>query len=340
MNKFIILSSILVTFISCKKEKSKEIERVNASPLILVDSLFVDMPGSLLAYEDELIWKEHSRKDGFIHVFDKTTGKEKTSFGNFKGEMEEMITPRITKGNDRELLIYDLNSTKVLYFHLDSVLNGNNTPFNIVYIDENSGYYNLLLMNKDSYLMLGENSSKPFVFFENGEKTFMGHYPIEISDAIDKGSVLDGALFYNLYNHSLLYTLREMSYLSLYEYDNGIIKQKWEKTFCKVNCKISRNRLRAAKPAKYTPSTITLTKDYIVTVEQDSLNVKKYPKKKEEIRKFSKAPNTLFVYDYDMNLLKIVDVDLPILRLASEGNNNEVFFIGVNPEFCIGKCIL
>lgn len=338
MNRIILLSFIVLT-ISCIDEKPKEIERINLSPTILVDSLLNDMPGSILVYENELIWKKHSRQDGFIHIFDKTTGKEKITFGNIKDGTTEIMTPRLIKGKERELLIYDLGGNKILFFQLDSILKGNNEPLDIMFID-NCSISDMIIVSEKSYLILDNSASRPFLFLSSDEKYYVGHHPVEIPDGVDKTYIFDGTISYNPYNGYLLHNVGRMSYLSLYKYSNKIFKQKWEKVLSKVNYKIVNNKLKASRPLKDTPGSTTLTKDYIVTIERDSINKKKYPKKEGEIRKFSKAPNTLFIYDYDWNLLKIIDIDLPILRLASDGLSNEVFFIGVNPEFCIGKCII
>ena len=52
---------------------------------------------------------------------------------------------------------------------------------------------------------------------------------------------------------------------------------------------------------------------------------------------FKTAPQTLFVYNYDFQLLKILHTRIPMFRLAASGNNNIVYFIGVQEEFYIAK---
>ena len=80
---------------------------------------------------------------------------------------------------------------------------------------------------------------------------------------------------------------------------------------------------------------MTLTKDYIVTVQRDY--------ETDDIEEstvgmdFSKLPKTLFLYDYDGNLKKIVNVNIPVFGIAGDINNNEVYALGTAPEFVIAK---
>lgn len=89
---------------------------------------------------------------------------------------------------------------------------------------------------------------------------------------------------------------------------------------------------------RYAPTAIAITKDYIVSIERDeerpsaSLHSNRST---DGGRRFSKATPTVFVYDYDLNLLKIVDVGMPVFRIAADCWSNEVYLIGVNPDFCI-----
>ena len=45
----------------------------------------------------------------------------------------------------------------------------------------------------------------------------------------------------------------------------------------------------------------------------------------------------IFLYDYDGNLVKIVDLGIPVMRIASEEQSNTLYAIGVNPDFVLVK---
>lgn len=44
-----------------------------------------------------------------------------------------------------------------------------------------------------------------------------------------------------------------------------------------------------------------------------------------------------FVYDYDGKLLKIVNLGMPVMRIAADGRSNALYVIGVNPDFALAK---
>ena len=53
------------------------------------------------------------------------------------------------------------------------------------------------------------------------------------------------------------------------------------------------------------------------------------------IRDLSKVPNTIFVYDYNFNLKKIINMSMPILRIAAKGDSNTLYAIGIDLETTI-----
>ena len=77
-------------------------------------------------------------------------------------------------------------------------------------------------------------------------------------------------------------------------------------------------------------------KDYIVTLERDY-----YTDNTNEMtvgRDFTKCPQTLFLYDYELNLKKIVNLRMPIVRITGTPKDNMVYAMVVNPEFTLVKC--
>ena len=80
---------------------------------------------------------------------------------------------------------------------------------------------------------------------------------------------------------------------------------------------------------------LALTKDYIVTVQRD---YQTDPTDESRVGwDFSMLPQTLFVYDYQSNLKRIIDFKMPILRIGSDIKNNTIYAIVVNPDFCLVK---
>ena len=83
---------------------------------------------------------------------------------------------------------------------------------------------------------------------------------------------------------------------------------------------------------------VCMSKDYIITLERDR---ERDPMDESTVRRdISKCPRTVFLYDYAGNLLKIVDVGMPIMRIAAGNNSNTLYIIGGNPDYVLAKCEL
>ena len=59
-----------------------------------------------------------------------------------------------------------------------------------------------------------------------------------------------------------------------------------------------------------------------------------------EGRDMKMLPKTLVLRAYDGNVLKIVDLGMPILRIAGQVNSDVLYAIVVDPEYKIVKCEL
>ena len=51
----------------------------------------------------------------------------------------------------------------------------------------------------------------------------------------------------------------------------------------------------------------------------------------------AKCPRTVFLYDYDGNLVKIVDLGIPVMRIASEEQSNTLYAMRGESGFCLGE---
>lgn len=80
---------------------------------------------------------------------------------------------------------------------------------------------------------------------------------------------------------------------------------------------------------------VCMSKDYIITLERDR---EKEPVDESTVgRNISKCPHTLFLYDYDGNLLKIVDIGMPAIRIVANRKSNTLYAIGVDPDYVLAK---
>ena len=78
-----------------------------------------------------------------------------------------------------------------------------------------------------------------------------------------------------------------------------------------------------------------MSKDYIIALQRD-YTVDDMDERKVG-RDVSKCPRTVFLYDYDGNLRKIVDLGIPVMRIAADHRSNVLYAIGADPEYLLVK---
>lgn len=54
-------------------------------------------------------------------------------------------------------------------------------------------------------------------------------------------------------------------------------------------------------------------------------------------RDASKCPHTVFLYDYEGHLIKIVDLGMPIMRIAADRTSNVLYGHWCESRVCISK---
>lgn len=334
---FVLLGVFSLLIASCKKEADSAVERVSIPAEIVTPDLISSMPGTLLVYDKELVWMDAVMEQN-IHVIDRATGMEKHLL-SLRGEApEEVTTPQIVWAPDRQLAVYDRNGAKQLFVSLDSLDNKKKTVKETVALDSRfRGVSNLLLANGQT-LFVSTDSITPFhLLSEEGTVSF-GTYPLKEVE-IDNGfEVYQGVEAYNPFTGKLVQSFDQWSYLALYHWQDGSFVKDKEVTLSEVDYTLSGHHVTINSTPRYAPSAIAITKDYIVSIDRDkkASPVETSTSDDGRRRPFAKAPRHVFVYDYDFNLLKIIDVGMPVFRIAADCASNQVYLIGVNPDFCIG----
>ena len=79
-----------------------------------------------------------------------------------------------------------------------------------------------------------------------------------------------------------------------------------------------------------------MTKDYVVGLQRDEAVEGKVPANVQG-RDPKALPHSLFVYDDNLKLMGILNLDVPIVRLCGDGDTNELYAVVVNPEYSIVK---
>ena len=140
-----------------------------------------------------------------------------------------------------------------------------------------------------------------------------------------------------VYNHSrdaLVYASSEMPYLALYKKTERGFTQEWavgadESYYDLVNGNVRFDWKRRGIRE------VCLSKDYIIGLQRD-YSVDDTDERKVG-RDVNKCPRTVFLYDYEGNLRKIVDLGIPVMRIASDHRSNVLYAIGADPEYILVK---
>ncbi|WP_203558151.1 BF3164 family lipoprotein [Bacteroides sp. 214] len=320
---------------SCKEERA--VERINQNPVILSEGLFTSLPGEIVVLEDYLVWLDHTSLEGFVHIVERKTGKEVKSFGKIGEGPDEFITPRITKCLTNSFILSDLNYAKqfLIIIGSDNFSEDISPSFRDYEIKPEN---NFIYLAPNTYVSITPEASVPFNLLSESHKSGFGKFPVTNEKITNGINVFQGIVQYNPNNNYLLYSIGAMSYVALYENKNNQFNLKWEKTLSEVSWDIKEEgKLVINETPKYAPTAIALTKNYIISIERDKERTAASTPRKYNGRDFSRVPTTLFVYDYNLSLIKIIDTGLPIIRISSDGKSDELFFICLDTEFAIGK---
>lgn len=326
-----------VVFTACKQMPIKEVERISRPLEVLSSDLMSPMPGKLLAYDRELVWVDGGG-DQSIHIVDRESGKERMVLALRGNGPEEVVTPGIAWAPDRELLIYDRNGSKQLLVSLDSLEDNKQGIRKIIELEKRFwGLSNLMLANGCTVFEQTE-AEQPFILLSDTSSCQFGSFPLEGIEFDNRFEIYQGATAYNPYNGKLLHSIGQLSYVALFKWSDDRFVLAKDTTLSKVDYVCSGKQIVINHTPRYAPTAIAITKDYIVAIERDkeSASSAGITSGSGAARPFSKAPHHVFVYDDFFRLVKIVDVGMPIFRIAADGISNRVFLIGVNPEFCIG----
>lgn len=320
---------IIISFLVGCTDNNKEVPRISLVPEIVNDSIYTTMPGDMIVVNNYLVWSNPFSKENFLHVIDLKTGKEVGQMGKIGLGPEEFTTPGFSCiARENNLYVFDYNTKQEAFFSIDSLVKNRNYYIPV----KNETKHNLLEETQLEEKMFFSNTRNEHPFYfkldNNGEISYFGNYPIK------KLSIhFGGNIAYDPTTGYLAYATWDFPYLALYKKEKGTFALQWERTSSVDYEKgkdgiIINNRGRG-------PKAVVFTKDYIVTIERD--RAKDTTDEATVGRNFSKNAQTLFLYDYHSNLVKIVHIGMPIVRIAAKRDNNVVYAIVANPEFCLVK---
>jgi hypothetical protein len=330
MKKGILLMAVVAAVVavcSCKEVKTKEaVERYSMTLTdIICDDLETMLPGEMYVSGQYLLWTDPFNKEAFVHIVDTKTREEAGTMVQTGEGPEEFVGPHIEVLDGDQVLAYDLFANRCAVLSIESCIAGENPVVRKQPVD---------IKELTAIVSLGENqlvafipgAKEPFVMIE--QKQSFGKQPFEISDGYNH---FQGIVKYNPANGYLLYSTFEIPYTALYKRDDTSFSL--EKEELRTNgCSVENDKL-IYKGNLRGPMGVTLTSDYIVTIDTDP---QAEPIDYYKIgRDYTKLPTTICLYDYDLQLRKVINFGMPVVRITSTPQNNVLFVLGVNPDFMI-----
>ena len=327
----LLLQFSLLLLSACSYNKSIETERITMEPTIVYDSIESRMPGTLMVCNEFAIWTDPLTSEDQAHIVNLKTQEEIGKIVNVGNGPKEFITPAFSLSTDNELIVYDMNNDKMAIYAIDDVKKGQE-PSCSIFNKKTRGLTRLIKINNDDFVSFDPQSSFPF---QTANSHSFGKYPF--GNEIDNNyNVSQGNIAYNADKNILIYSTISFPYMAAYKKEKDKFELLWEQKG-DLDYSISENKIVLDKKKKGSVE-LALTKDYIVTLQRD---YQTDPTNEVKVgRDFTKLPQTLFLYDYKSNLRKIVNLGMPVLRIAADIKNNTVYAIVVNPDFMIVKCEL
>lgn len=329
MKKFYLSLLMMPVFFSCS-EKNAEVVRVsNQAYEVVCDSIYTRMPGTILYQDGVVYWDDPTSFENFMHAVDVEAKTEITAFAN-RGEGPHDFTANLVSlAPEGGVVLNDLNKPLEMHYQIDRAKKS--VTFSAGKYDNDAQATCLLYLDGGRTLYLYPQSEKMFVVKGEGAEQSFGERPIK-EDMNNAYDIFQGQIAYQSERNLLVYSNVRFPYLAIYKDREGKgwtleqeLKEEWDYT-------LQEGRVIFASSSKSGAMELALTDDYIVLLQRDVEVEGTIPYEKHG-RGMDSLPRSLFVYDYDLNLRKIVNMPFPMLRLCGDTDTNTVYAMAINPEF-------
>jgi len=332
------LLSLFFCFFACKESNvNSHVERISLNPINIVsDSIESVMPGSVHVLGDYILWTDPFNADKYVHILDAKSGKELGQIVKRGEGPDEFVTPSIIMLPKDQVFIFDSNTGKIAIQSIKSAIQGDNS-FILKELINLTDVTAATFIENEEVIFFNPAKSKPFSIYPDPDGAIESFGKLPFKEEVDRGrDYFQGPIGYNSINKHFVYSTIRFPYYAVYKKEGKSFKLKneilnIEDYRLKDGNFIYKGNARGAFE-------LALTSDYIVTLERD----RKFDQTDNSKvgRDFTKLPRTIFLYDYDFQLKKIVDLGMPVLRIGADPINNTLYIIGANPDFMLYKYVL
>lgn len=328
----LLVFMVSLSLFSCKQGK-EEVVRVDVPQYTVVtDSIYSKMPGSIFYQDGIIYWQDVFSTEKFMHAVDAVTGREILSFGGIGSAPEEFSLPLFSLASPSGLFINDLEKNLEVLYQIDK--QKDSLMVSVATYENKPRATRLLHLKDEGMLYFSPDKKEMFDVYMP-----LGHFAAgvsPVSEDISNGyDIFQGNLGYNAKNACLVYQTFRFPYLAVYQLSNGelLLKKELKPS---IEYAIVDKELKLDKKASAGAMELALTDKYIVLLQRDEVVEGNKPEASSP-RDLSVLPRSLFIYDYDLNLKKIINMPFPLLRLCGDMDSDTVYAVGVNPEFMILK---
>lgn len=316
-------------FLACSHKKTIKVERIsNVKYYTVTNDIYPTLPGRLLYQDGKIFWEDALNSLLFMHMYDEKTGKELYSFANKGSGPEEFNRPTPTLLPDGGLMIKDLGSRlAIIYKPSGDTLKGTPTAFL-----GGGNWTRIAAINDSTLVYLYPGKEIPFKLQCKYQATHFGHRPINES-CTNGYELFKGNIRYNSKRKILVYCPINFLYMATYDLSNSKIKLIRE-TENGIKHTRENGKILLSKSTPFGTRDFDMTKDYIVAVQSDKEYEEALDKQIYADKQIS-STHSVFVYDYDLNLLKIYNFPFAIVRIAGDNLSNDVYLLASTPDFKI-----
>ena len=326
------LSLICLFFFSCQS-KTEDVKREKVTSQTITDSIFTRMPGRLIKVDNYLVWEDPFAADKFIHVIDIHQNKEIGTMGKIGQGPEEFNTPSISSSFIKNnVFVFDLNSPHQAYFSIDS-LKENKNPYRKYENNELNKIMDIINFSENGFIISQPSEEKRFKLISNDKSIEFGD-PF-IDNKIDNSfDIYQGAMGINEKKHKFVFASLRLPYLEIYDIKDHEPSLVYASELPKNSYHIVGTSVKPNTQKKGAWD-LTLLKDYIAIIQRD-YEIDKTDESTVGMDSY-KLPKTVFLYDYEGKLKRIIDLGIPLIRIAGDTESNTLYAIGVDPEFVLIK---
>ncbi|WP_071150406.1 hypothetical protein [Bacteroides ndongoniae] len=329
MNRSFIYLFFLLFLYGCQSVKKREVVREKATAQILHNDIMTRMPGTMIIVGNYVVWEDPFARDYFVNVHDAVTGKLVGKMGKVGEGPNEFVTGSLSShcvGN--RLFVSDLNGKSKGYLSIDSLVAGME-PFSPLSSLEKENRPSMIELQHDVFVQqTADGDENYFNARIYGREKKFGVYPVK-----DVREHLGMTLVYDSISGMLACSSFHIPYLALYQKENDNFKLCWEKE-ADTGYEVSRGRI--VPDARIGGIFgLSICKDYIVSLHRDWENEPlDAPIRGRDERLL---PHLVYLYDYDSSLVKVVDLGMPVVRIASDTRTNTLYALVLNPDYMLVK---